>query len=88
MAESEKIKKEGELCKIAGWGFLPAAYNPWGGQGPGAKHLLWEILKRATADMEGWAKTQRRMEIQESLSLALARGVAEQLSLRFKTSPF
>ena len=65
-----------------GWGHHPAAYSPWGGEGPAARALLFEVTKRATADLQGWPRTQRMLEIRQGLSLALARGVAAQLALR------
>ena len=77
-AEAAKRAKQLAQCQEAGWGHHPAAYSLWGGQG----NLLWEVLKRATADLEGWAKTQRILELRQNLSLALVRGVARQLALR------
>jgi len=35
--------------------------------------LLFEALKRATADQEGWAKTQRILEMRHNVSTTLAR---------------
>ena len=65
-----------------GWGHHPAAYTPWGGQGPAALALLHEATMRATADLEGWPKAQRIMELRQGLSITLAREVAGQLALR------
>ena len=82
--EKEKDKKSKQLaqCEAMGWGHHPAAYSPWGGQGTAARSLLFEVLKRATADQQGWAKTQRILELRQNLSITLAREVAKQLSLR------
>jgi len=49
--------------------------------------LLLEVLKRATADPQGWPKTQRILRLRQNLSLTLAREVSVkcqvwQLSLR------
>ena len=81
-AESAKQTKEAASCALMGWGHHPAAYSPWGGEGPAARALLFEVTKRATADLQGWPRTQRMLEIRQGLSLALARGVAAQLALR------
>ena len=83
-AESAKVTKQGQQCCNAGWAFHPAAFSPWGGMGPGAKSLVFEISKRACADLHGWPRSQRLREIRGALSLALARGVAAQLSSRLK----
>ena len=58
------------------------AYNPWGGQGPEAKTLLFEVLKKACGDLQGWPKTLRQQELRTEVSLTLAREVARQLSMR------
>ena len=58
------------------WAHHPAAYSPWGGQGSAAKGLLHEVLKRATADQQGWPKIQRILEHRQNLSLTYAREVA------------
>ena len=81
-AEAAKIASEGDLCMRAGWGFAPAAFNPWGGTGATAGALLHEVGKRATAHLAGWPKQPRLREIHEGLSLTLGREVARQLSLR------
>ena len=82
--EAEKAKKAKQLssCHAMGWGHHPAAYSPWGGQGTAARSLLYEVLKRATADQQGWSKTQRILEMRQNISMTLAREVAKQLSLR------
>jgi hypothetical protein len=82
--EAAKRAKEGQQCSNAGWGFQPIAYSPWGGQGPGARALLWETLRRATADLQGWAKNERHRALTQSMSVTLAKEVGRQLSLRCK----
>jgi hypothetical protein len=81
-AEAAKTQAEGDLCLRAGWGFLPMAFSPWGGAGPHARALLHEFGKRATAHLAGWPKLRRLREINENLSLTLAREVVRQVSLR------
>ena len=80
--EAAKVADEGDLCRRAGWGFIPAAFTPWGGCGPSARALLHEVGRQATAALEGWPKQRRLREIHEGLSLTLAREVARQLTLR------
>ena len=82
--EAEKAKRAKQLssCHAMGWGHHPAAYSPWGGQGTAARSLLYEVLKRATADQQGWSKPQRILEMRQNISMTLAREVAKQLSLR------
>jgi hypothetical protein len=81
-AEATKVANEGDLCRRLGWGFIPAAFTPWGGCGPSARALLHEVGRRATAALEGWPKQRRLQEIHQGLSLTWAREVARQLSLR------
>ena len=81
-AEKAKKAKQFDACDAMGWGHHPAAYSPWGGQGTAARSLLHEVLKRATADQNGWAKTQRILELRQNISVTLAREVARQLALR------
>ena len=77
-----KRVKQSPSCDAMGWAHHPAAYSPWGGQGAAAKGLLHELLKRATADQQGWPKVQRILELRQNLSLTLAREVAKQLAMR------
>ena len=53
-----------------------------GGMGPGARHLLYEVTKRAMSDTPVQTKDFRTLEIQQLLSFALAKQVAQQLSVR------
>ena len=50
--------------------------------GPSAKGVLFEVSKRATADLNGWAKTKALLEIREELSVTLMREIARQLSVK------
>ncbi len=81
-AETAKTVKEAESCARMGWGHHPAAYSTWGGQGPGAQSFMVEVLKQATADLEGWPKIRRILEIRQGVSVTLMRQVARQLALR------
>jgi hypothetical protein len=47
---------------------------------------LHEVLRRATADLEGWPKAARIAEHTQSISLALAREVARQLGARCRVT--
>jgi len=44
--------------------------------------MFHEVLKRASADLQGWQKTERATEMRQALSLTLMREVARQLRLR------
>ena len=65
-----------------GWGHHPVTFNQWGGMGPGAQSLLHTALARATADLGGWPKTQRILELRQALAMTLCREVARQLGAR------
>ena len=69
-----------------GWECLPMAYSTWGGEGPGAKRVFREVLKRSTADLQGWQRTVRAVEMRQALSLTLAREVARQLRMRCRVN--
>ena len=62
------------------------AYSIWVGEGPSAKRLFHEVLKRASADLQGWQKTERAVEMRQALSLTLMREVVRQLRLRCRVS--
>jgi hypothetical protein len=81
-AEGRKLQKDGPPCEAKGWGFSPFALSTWGGLGSSAKAVLFEVTKRATADKQGWPKTQALDEIREGLSVTLMRHIARQLSLK------
>lgn len=49
LQETQKKAKYTAACKAQGWNFVPAAFDTWGGMGPGAKSLLGKLLKRAVA---------------------------------------
>ena len=43
---------------------------------------MFEVAKRATADLRGWPKTQALQAILEALSVTLMREVARQLMVK------
>ena len=81
-AEAKKLADDGPPCQQKGWGFSPFALSTWGGMGSSAKVVLYEVTKRATADLQGWAKTKALMEIREELSVTVMREVARQLAVK------
>jgi hypothetical protein len=82
LAEARKVQADGPPCEEKGWGFSPFALSTWGGLGTSAKAVLFEVTKRATADLRGWPKTQALLEIRETLSVTLMREIARQLSVK------
>ena len=82
LAEARKMQADGPPCEAKGWGFSPFGLSTWGGLGSSAKAVLFEVTKRATADLRGWPKTRALQEIRETLSVTLMREIARQLSLK------
>ena len=85
-AEDQKMAKERSTLAATSmrWGLHPAAVSPWGGggMGPGTRHLLYEVTKRVKSDTPIQSKEYRTLEVLQMLSMALARQLALQLSLR------
>ena len=82
LAETRKVQTDGPPCEAKGWGFSPFALNTWGGLGTSAKEVLFEVTKRATADLQGWPKLRALSEMREALSVTLMRQIARQLSIK------
>ena len=82
LAEAKKVQTDGPPCEEKGWGFSPFALSTWGGLGTSAKAVLFEVSKRATADLRGWPKTKALLEIREGLSVTLMREIAKQLTVK------
>ena len=84
MEERRKVQKimAQEEFVGCGWGFIPMGFGTFGNAGPSAVRLLTLIVQKATADLHGWEKTKRAMEIRQSISLALMRQVGRQLLLK------
>lgn len=81
-AEASKMRENSAPCQEKGWGFSPFAVSTWGGLGTSAKAVLFEVSKRATADLRGWPKTHALQAIRETLSVTLMREVARQLTVK------
>ena len=81
-AESKKMAMDGPPCEEKGWGFSPFAFSTWGGLGSSAKEVLFEVTKRATADLKGWPKIRAISDIRAELSVTLMRQIARQLSIK------
>ena len=75
LQEKKKVAKYAEPCKVEGWNFIPAAFDTWGGMGPGAKELLRKMLQRAVCGVSLELRAARTQEHKQSLSLALMRQV-------------
>jgi hypothetical protein len=86
LAENAKSAHNQASCDHMRWECCPMAYSVWGGEGPGAKRVFYEVLRRATADLQGWQKTERAAEMRQALSLTLAREVARQLPVRCRVN--
>ena len=81
-AEASKLRENSAPCQEKGWGFSPFAVSTWGGLGTSAKAVLFEVTKRATADLKGWPKIHALQAIRESLSVTLMREIARQLMVK------
>ena len=86
-AASEEMKKVRRIVAQpefveSGWGFIPMGFGPFGNAGPSSTRLLAQIIQKATADLHGWEKTKRAMDIRLNISVALMRQVGRQLSLK------
>jgi hypothetical protein len=65
-----------------GWVFIPMGFGTFGNGGPSSVRLLAQVVQKATADLHGWEKTKRAMEIRLGLSVTLMRQVGRQLLLK------
>ena len=74
----QRIMAQPEFVQC-GWGFIPMGFGTFGNAGPSAMRLVAQVVDKATADLHGWEKTRRAMEIRLSLSVALMRQVGRQL---------
>ena len=77
----QRVMAEPEFVRSR-WEFLPMGLNTFGGTGPSAQRLLAQIIDKAIADLSGWEKTQRALELRRSLSLALMRQMGRQLLVK------
>ena len=77
--EESKFRKNGQLCDVMGWACVPFAVDTWGGLGPSARGCFQQILKRATASLEGREKTRKSAEIYNTVALSILVGAGRQL---------
>ena len=77
----QRIMAQPEFVQC-GWGFIPMGFGTFGNAGPSAMRLVAQVVDKATADLHGWEKTRRAMEIRLSLWVALMRQVGRQLLLK------
>ena len=73
--EKRKVAKYKEACAQEGWEFSGAAFDTWGGVGPGAKQVLFKLLKRAVGGVPLELRPLRTQEHRQHLSLSLMRQV-------------
>ena len=55
IVEARKMQTDGPPCEAKGWGFSPFGLSTWGGLGSSAKAVLFQVGKKATADLKGWS---------------------------------
>ena len=84
--EKRKVQKYKDACNVEGWGFIPAAFDTWGGMGPGAKDLLWKLLRRSVGGVSPELRALRMQEHRQHLSLALMRQVWKLLGAKKQLS--
>jgi hypothetical protein len=77
----QRIMSQEEFVE-SGWSFIPMGFGTFGNAGPSSIRLLSQVIQKATADLHGWEKTKRAMEIRLNISVALMRQVGRQLSLK------
>lgn len=82
LKESQKKSKYSDACKAQGWGFVPAAFDTWGGMGPGAKGVVSKLLRRAVAGAPLELRAPRTQELPQLLSLSLMRQVWKLLAAK------
>ena len=80
-AEELKVRKNGPLCDRLGWSCVPFGMDTWGTLGPSARSCWQQVVKRATAALEGWERAQKVAELHQNLATALADGIGRQLGV-------
>ena len=83
MVERRKVTKYKEACTQEGWDFMGAAFDTWGGAGPGAKQVLFKLLKRAVGGVPLELRPLRTQEHKQLLSLSLMRQVWKLLGAKY-----
>ena len=66
----------------SGVGLCTSGLYSVGGVGTSAGGLLYELSRRATANLAGWRRTRKLQEFYENVSLTLARSVASALAAK------
>ena len=79
--EERKCNKYLATSARAGWLFTPAAFHPWGGQGPMCAAFLEKLARRTAGDVHGKARSNSIASFWNRVSLSVMKGVAEQLSI-------
>jgi hypothetical protein len=77
--EERKMNKYVAATARAGWVFHPAAFHPWGGQGPLCSTLLDKVARRLATPLQGRERVQRMDYFWQRLGQSVMKGVAEQL---------
>ena len=77
--EERKINKYIAATARAGWVFHPAAFHPWGGQGPLCSTLLDKVVRRLASPLQGRERSQFIDSFWQRLGQSLMKGVASQL---------
>ena len=80
--EKKKVAKYSKACQLEGWEFTGAAFDTWGGVGPGARQVLFKLLRRAVGGVPSELKALRTQEHKQHLSLSLMRQVWKLLSAK------
>ena len=75
-----KISKYSNRCTTAGARFSPFVLSVWGSLAPGSSDVWNELRRRLAAQCLGSARSSYLTELQQGLSLALFRGIANQIS--------
>ena len=83
MVEKRKVTKYKDACTLEGWDFTGAAFDTWGGVGPGAKQVLFKLLKRAVGGVPVELRALRTQEHKQHLSLSLMRQVWKLLAAKY-----
>ena len=78
--EERKINKYIAATARAGWVFHPAAFHPWGGQGPLCSTLLDKVVRRLASPLQGKERSNFIDSFWQRLGQSLMKGVASQLA--------
>jgi len=79
--EERKTSKYIAATARAGWVFTPAAFHPWGGQGPSCSALLERVARKLATPLSGKDRAHCLDSFWQRLSTSLMKGVGDQLIL-------